>query len=164
MKTLVLMRHGKSSWKDILLSDFDRPLKKRGRRDTPIMGELLCKEGIAPDYVLSSPALRCRQTVELLYDPLKLSDDMIGYVKGFYHADTMDYLEVITDLSDDFSRILIVGHNPSLEGLLQFLTGDIEALSTAAIAWIKLPIQDWEDIIKDDIQGTLVKLWRPKEL
>jgi len=164
LKTLVLMRHGKSSWKDIQLSDFDRPLKKRGKRDTPIMGQLLCNEGIIPDYVLSSPALRCRETVELLYDPLELSDDMVDYVEDFYQADTMNYLEVIADLSDGFSRILIVGHNPSLEGLLQYLTGDSEVLPTAAAAWIKLPIHDWEEIIDDDIQGTLVKLWRPKEL
>ncbi len=164
MKSLILMRHGKSSWKDISLPDFERPLKKRGKRDVPLMGELLSNEGITPDYVLSSPAIRCRETVELLYDPLVLSDEMVVYIDDFYHADTMDYLEAIADLSDGFSRILIVAHNPSLEGLLQHLTGDSEVLSTAAAVWIKLPICDWKEIVGDDIQGTLVKLWRPKDL
>ena len=164
MKTLFIMRHGKSSWKDLHLSDFDRPLKKRGKRDSQIMGELLCNEGLVPDYILSSPALRCRETVELLYDSLGLSDDMVDYVDDFYLAEPMDYLQAIADLSNSFSRVLIVAHNPSLEGLLQHLTGDIGVLTTAAVAWIKLPIRNWEDIIEDDIQGTLVKLWRPKEL
>lgn len=164
MKTLILMRHGKSSWKDIGLPDFDRPLKKRGKRDTPIIGQLLRNEGIIPDYVLSSPAIRCRETVELLFEPLELSDDLIEYIEDFYQAETRDYLDALADLSDGFSRILIVGHNPSLEGLLQYLTGDIETLSTAAAAWIKLPIHDWEEIIDDDIQGALVKLLRPREL
>ena len=164
MKTLVLMRHGKSSWNDIQLSDFDRPLKKRGKQDAPIMGELLCNEGIVPDYVISSPALRCRETVELLSDPLELSDDMVDYVEDFYQADTMDYLKAIADLPEGFSRIMIVSHNPSLERLLQYLTGDIETLSTAAAAWIKLPIHVWEEIIDHGVQGTLVKLWRPKDL
>ena len=164
MKNLVLMRHGKSSWKDKELSDFDRPLKKRGKSDTPVMGKLLWEEGFEPDLVLSSSAVRCVETVDLLYESLHLSDEMVKYKKVFYQAEVDDYLNELTGLDNAVSSVLCVGHNPSLETLLQHLTGDIEVLSTAAVAWIKLPIHTWVEVAGEDFQGSLVGIWRPKEI
>jgi len=164
MKNLILMRHGKSSWKDKELADFDRPLKKRGKRDTPLMGKLLRNEGFEPDIVISSPAVRCVETVDALFDSLKISEEMVEYNADFYHAEVDDYLEALSKLDDKVKSVLFVGHNPSLETLLQSLTGDIEALSTASAAWIKLSIEDWKQVNDEDLQGKLRDIWSPKQL
>lgn len=165
MKTLLLMRHGKSSWKDDSLDDFDRPLKKRGRRDVPKMADLMKEERLIPDYLLSSPAVRCSQTVEILSEELDLTDDMIEYVEEFYKAEIEDYLDVLTDVADSFRKVMIVAHNPSLEGLLQTLTGEIEPLPTSAIACIKIGVSSWEELEEDGEEiAQLVEVWRPKEL
>lgn len=165
MKTLLLMRHGKSSWNDETLEDFDRPLKKRGKHDVPRMAELLRDERLIPDYVLASPAVRCRETVEILADQLDLDDDMIEYVEEFYQAELEDYLDMLIDVTDSFRKVLIVGHNPSLEALLQTLTGEIESLPTSALACIKVGISSWEELEEDSEEiGQLVDVWRPKEM
>ncbi len=165
MKTLLLMRHGKSSWKDETLDDFDRPLKKRGKRDVPKMAVMMRDERLIPDYVLASPAIRSRETVDLLAEGLDLDDDMIEYVEEFYQAEIEDYFDVLTDLADSFLKVLIVGHNPSLEAFLQTLTGEIEPLPTSAIACIKLGIASWDELDSEgDEFGQLVDVWKPKEL
>lgn len=165
MKTLLLMRHGKSSWKDESLEDFDRPLKKRGRHDVPRMAEMMREECLIPDYVLASPAVRCRETVELLAENLDLDDDMIEYVEEFYQAEMDDYLDTLIDVVDSFMKVMIVGHNPTLEALLQTLTGEIEPLPTSAVACVKLGISSWEELEGDSEEvGQLVDVWRPKEM
>ena len=164
MKTLLLMRHGKSSWKDETLADFDRPLKKRGRKDLPKMAELMREEGLIPDYVLSSSALRCRQTMDILLEELKLDADITQYSDRLYKSELEDHLAVVATLSDDYNKVLIIGHNPTLEAFLQTLTGKIEALPTSAIACIKVGIQSWKDLEEDDEVGQLCDIWRPKEL
>ena len=165
MKTLLLMRHGKSSWKDESLDDFDRPLKKQGRHDVPRMAELMKEERLIPDYVLASPAVRCRETVDLLAESLDIDEDMIEYVEEFYQAELEDYLDTLIDVVDSFMKVLIVGHNPTLEAFLQTLTGEIEALSTSAIACVKVGISSWEELEDDSEEvGQLVDVWRPKEL
>ena len=165
MKTLMLMRHGKSSWKDDNLSDFDRPLKKRGQRDVPKMAELMKEEKLMPDFILSSPAVRCRETVQILSDHLHLDDDMIQYVDRFYQAEIEDYLEILTKVDDNFRKVMIIGHNPTLESFLQTLTGEIEPLPTSAIACIKIGINSWKELEEDgDDVAKLVDVWRPKEM
>lgn len=165
MKTLLLMRHGKSSWKDDNLADFDRPLKKRGKKDVAKMAELMKQERLIPDYVLASPAVRSRETVEVLFKELDLDDDMIEYVEEFYQAEIEDYLDTLSDVADSFRKVLIVAHNPTLEALLQTVTGEIEPLTTSAIACIKVGISSWEDMEEDDEEvGQLVDVWRPKEI
>lgn len=165
MKTLMLMRHGKSSWKDDSLSDFDRPLKKRGQREVPKMAELMKDEKLMPDYILSSPAVRCRETVQILADTLHLDEDMILFVDRFYQAEIEDYLEVLAEVPDTYRKVMIIGHNPTLEGFLQTLTGDIEPLPTSAIACIKVGIKSWDEIEDDgDDVAKLVDVWRPKEM
>ncbi|MCA9071607.1 MAG: histidine phosphatase family protein, partial [Planctomycetaceae bacterium] len=94
MKTLFLMRHAKSSWKDESLPDHDRPLNKRGKRDAPRMGQLLLEQGVHPDRWLSSTALRARRTAELLAETLQFAGE-IEFRSELYHAEPEQFLSVI---------------------------------------------------------------------
>lgn len=147
------------------MEDFDRPLKKRGHHDVPKMAEMMRDERLIPDYVLASPAVRCRETVELLAENLDLDDDMIEYVEEFYQAELEDYLDSLIDVIDSFMKVMIVGHNPTLEAFLQTVTGEIEPLPTSAVACVKLGISSWEELEEDSEEvGQLVDVWRPKEM
>ncbi|HET59148.1 MAG TPA: histidine phosphatase family protein, partial [Chloroflexi bacterium] len=75
MKTLLLMRHAKSSWKDSSLSDFQRPLKKRGEKDMLRIAQVLKEEDLIPEFVLSSPAVRARETIEILANELGIEEE-----------------------------------------------------------------------------------------
>jgi phosphohistidine phosphatase len=164
MKTLLLMRHAKSSWKDSSLSDFQRPLKKRGEKDMLRIAQVLKEEDLIPEFVLSSPAVRARETIEILAKELGIEEELVEFVDDFYGAEIEDFFDVLADLPDSYKKVMVVGHNPSLEAFLQTLTGEIDSLSTASVALIKLGIQSWEDIDADEQIGQLREIWRPKEL
>ncbi len=162
MKTLLLMRHAKSSWKDTDLPDHERPLNKRGRRDAPMMGELLAERELIPERILSSSALRARQTAELLAETAGYTGT-ITYLDRLYMAEVDEYINVLNDLPDDVDPALLIGHNPAMETLLQMLSGKIESLPTAVIALLRLPIESWAELTLNT-QGELAEIWRPKEL
>ncbi len=162
MKTLLLMRHAKSSWKQPDLQDFDRPLAKRGRKDVPRMAELLLKAELVPEVILASPALRAQLTAEMLAAQINRLDH-VEYLHEFYMAEPQTYLEALKALPDTLERVMIIGHNPGLEGLLQILSGHVETLPTAAIAYISLPIKKWSELTEQS-EGSLIELWRPKDL
>lgn len=162
MKTLLLMRHGKSSWKHAELPDHERPLNKRGKKDAPMMGKLLKAKELVPQKVLCSTALRARETVDLMREEGGIDFD-IQYLGEFYLAESQTYLDAIYQLPDELERVMIVGHNPGLEGLVQMLGDKIESLPTAAIAYLVFPVKSWQDL-RDKPQGELVEFWRPREL
>jgi phosphohistidine phosphatase len=161
MKTLLIMRHGKSSWKDASLSDRERPLKKRGRKDSTRIGVLLKNSGLAPDIILCSPAQRARQTAEIVMDQLSF-EGQIEYVDGFYMAEPEVFFRTMRSLPD-VNRVMIIGHNPGLETLYQILTDEISSLPTAALAQINLPVDTWQQL-NLDICGSVEHLWLPREL
>lgn len=162
MKRLFLLRHAKSSWKDPALTDHDRPLNKRGRRDAPRMGKLLSDEDLVPDLILSSTALRARTTAELAAEacgysgPLELSEDL-------YHADVPTFLAVLQDLFYDDTSVLIVSHNPGISEFLYALTGQSEEMPTASLALVELDIESWWQL-DSTTKGKLIRVWRPREL
>lgn len=162
MKTLLIMRHAKSSWKDTKLKDRDRPLNKRGKRVAPQMGDLIKEKELIPQRILCSTALRAKQTAEALLTQLDYQGD-VEYLDKLYMAEADDCVRILRHQPDEIERILLIGHNPGLESLIPMLTGRIEALPTAAIAYLSLPIKTWNDL-KHDVDGELVELWRPKEL
>ena len=162
MKTLLLLRHAKSSWDDANLLDHDRPLNKRGQRDAPRMGELLRDEKLLPDLVLSSDALRTRQTVELVAKESGYQGE-IRFIPDLYAAGPLACLEALAGLGDAYPCVLLVAHNPGLEQLLALLTDRVESLPTAALARVDLPIQTWSEL-DDKTHGNLVNIWRPKEI
>ncbi|NSW51474.1 MAG: histidine phosphatase family protein [Anaerolineae bacterium] len=163
MKKLILMRHGKSSWKDEHLTDFERPLKKRGQHDVILMAKLLKQEKLIPGLILSSPAMRCRETVLLANEVFGLPEEAIVWDDNLYMADEEDYLAALKTLPKDEKIVLICGHNPTMESLMQSMTGTIDVMSTAGVAYIKLDLEAWGDI-DEEVDGRLKALWRPKEI
>lgn len=162
MKTLLLMRHAKSSWKENELPDQERPLNKRGESDAPRMGKLLKKEGFKPDMIIASPAVRTVKTAEAIKDKIGFKGE-ITLNESLYLGEAEDYLAALTQLPDEVDEVLIIGHNPGLETLLQLLSGKVESLPSAAVAVLKLPVRVW-GALNTDIEGKLDELWRPKEL
>ncbi len=156
------MRHAKSSWNYPNTADFDRPLNERGKRDAPRMGKLLEQESLVPEAIVSSTAVRARTTSEAV----ALASGFAGTIEfadELYAADVGDYVTCIRQRDDRERRLLIVGHNPTVEELIENLAGEDERMPTAAIAQIALPIERWEDLASN-ANGTLVNLWRPREL
>jgi phosphohistidine phosphatase len=125
--------------------DHDRPLNKRGKHDAPLVGRLLKREDLVPDIIISSTALRARATAEAVAKASGYKGEII-LNKSLYAAGPEAYLGVINDLSDDYVRVLIIGHNPGLEELVEMLTGEIHLMSTCSLAHVKLHVDKWSDI------------------
>ena len=162
MKTLLVLRHAKSSSKDPTLDDHERPLNKRGRRDGPRMGELVRQYRLIPDMVISSDAVRARLTAEAEAEAARYAGEIL-LDQHLYMASLADILSVLRAVRGNAETVMIVGHNPGLEQLVEQLTGEQQDLPTAALAQIVLPIDQWRDL-KLSTRGTLVDHWRPKEL
>jgi phosphohistidine phosphatase len=162
MKTLLILRHAKSSWNDPALDDHERPLNKRGRRDAPPMGELVREYGLIPDVIISSDAVRARLTAEAVAEAARYAGEILLDPR-LYLACSADILSLLTMVRENAGTVMIVGHNPGLETLVEQLTGERQDLPTAALAQIGLPIDQWRDL-KRSTRGTLVGLWRPEEL
>lgn len=138
MKTLYLVRHGKSSWKDLSLKDFDRPLNKRGKKDAPFMAELLKEKGIRPDIIISSPAKRARKTAEEFAKALKVGN--IVFDEKIYYEDESDLLKIIDKAAKKHDTVFIFGHNPTLTDTANSLIEEekIDNIPTTGIAIINL--------------------------
>jgi phosphohistidine phosphatase len=162
MKTLLILRHAKSSWRDDSLPDHDRPLNKRGKHDAPLVGRLMREKGLLPNLILSSTAKRARSTVELVAEESGF-EGKIEYSRELYAAEPEAYTEALAELPDKYDTVMVVGHNPGLEQFLEELTGDYHALPTATLAWVTLPIQSWAEVF-DKAEGKLVNIWRPREI
>ncbi|HYZ58367.1 MAG TPA: histidine phosphatase family protein [Nitrososphaeraceae archaeon] len=164
MKTLLILRHAKSSWKEQNLPDHDRPLNKRGKNDAPGMGKLLKDEDLIPDLIISSTAIRAKKTAKLVAKACKYKGKII-LNHSLYGAEPTAYLKILEGLSDKHTIALIVGHSPSVEETVELLTGAPEVIMpTCALAQLSLPVQKWAEIKKKKIKGKLLKVWRPKEL
>ena len=162
MRTVLLLRHAKSSWKHPDLSDHDGPLNNRGKRDAQWMGRLLKKENIIPDIIISSTARRARATGEAVAKASGYKVD-ITFNRSLYASGPQTYIDSMHDLSDDYVRVLIIGHNPGLEELVEMLTGEIHLMPTCSLAYVKLRIGKW--IERDyKIKGQVGEIWRPRDL
>ena len=162
MKTLLVLRHAKSSWSDPALDDHERPLNTRGRRDAPRMGQLVREYGLIPDVVISSDAVRARLTAEAVVEAARYGGEIL-LDRRLYMAGPADILSRLRTVGEKGESVMIVGHNPGLEELVAQLTGEWQGLPTAALAQIVLPIDRWRDLTLST-RGTLVGHWRPKEL
>jgi phosphohistidine phosphatase len=162
MKTLLLLRHAKSSWKDAELDDHDRPLNKRGKRDAPRMGQLLKDEDLLPDWIVASTAKRARKTAEhvIHHSGYRGETRITGEL---YDAHRDQLLAVVSSLPDAANRVLLIGHNPGFEELLESLTGQCVALTTAALAHLQSPAAAWNELAAAS-SAELVKVWQPREL
>ena len=159
---MLVLRHAKSSWNDPALDDHERPLNKRGRRDAPRMGKLAREYGLIPDVVISSDAVRARLTAEAVAEAARYAGEILLDPR-LYMACPADILLLLPTVAEDPGTVMIVGHNPGLENLVEQLTGERQDLPTAALAQIGLPIDQWRDL-KLSTRGTLVGLWRPEDV
>jgi phosphohistidine phosphatase len=152
MKTLHLLRHAKSSWKDSSLADADRPLAARGRRAAQAIARHCRREGVAPDLVLCSSSQRTRETLDLVAPGLP-ADMAVVVDDHLYGADAGDLLDLLKDLSDRVSSVMLIGHNPAIQELLltlarrgahldsvraKFPTGGLATLAVDAQRWAEL--------------------------
>ena len=162
MKTLLLMRHAKSSWKDDSLADHDRPLNKRGRGDAPRMGRLLRDRDLIPDLILSSTAERANATARLVAEAAGYSC-AVQMSDALYHVGAAQLLQVICQIDSQFVRPLIIGHNPAMADLLEQLSGGSHSFPTAALACLKLDVPHWCDLERA-ATAKLADFWHPREL
>jgi phosphohistidine phosphatase len=160
MKTLLILRHAKSSWDNPDSSDFDRPLNQRGLETAPFIGNLMCEKDLRVDLILSSPARRARETTMLVREAAGF-DAEIRYDERIYEASPITLLHILAETEDEFDAVLLVGHNPGLEGLIKILTGGGLSMPTAALAEIVLEIDFWSKIAADG--GKLNFVVRPKD-
>ena len=161
MKSIFLLRHAKSSWKDQSLPDFERPLNRRGRRAAETIGSYLRAKEIVPDLVLSSTAIRARETLEIVVKTAKWRAE-VRYDERIYEAGAIRLLEIVSQIENDRETVLVVGHNPGMEEFLQLLSGKIEQIPTGGLAKLVLKTSKWVTVL--DKKASLEWLIRPREL
>jgi phosphohistidine phosphatase len=145
MKTVFLIRHAKSSWKDSSLADIERPLNKRGFRDAPFMANLLRSSGVKPDRLISSPANRAYTTATYFAEAFAIPKPAIDIRKAIYMAYPEDILEMITGFSNSWNTVCLFGHNPTFTGVANVFTSDhIANVPTCGIVQIEATIDSWE--------------------
>ena len=162
MKSLLILRHAKSSWKHPELTDHDRPLNKRGKRDAPRMGEILRSEHLMPEAITSSTAARARATAEAVAKASGYKGK-IALNHSLYADGPEAYLKVLHELSDHYKRVLVVGHNPGLEELLEMFTGETQIMPTCTLAHVKFSIDSWIEL-DYKTKGQLAGIWQPRDL
>jgi phosphohistidine phosphatase len=160
MKTILILRHAKSSWDNSNISDHDRPLNKRGKRDAPRMGRLIHDKDILPDLIISSTAKRATATAKAVVAACDY-DGEIEFTRSFYHADADAFVDRISSLPNQYEIVMVVSHNPGVEELLEDLTGQWERMPTAALAQVDLSISNWSEL-DDGAEGVLKNFWIPK--
>ena len=157
MKSLTLLRHAKSERDSPDGTDFARPLNDRGRADSKRMGEEMRRLGLAFGLVLVSPAQRAVETAKGVGGLSPQFDRRI------YEASTTQLFDIIREVDDRISRLMLVGHNPGFERVAARLSGgEVDAVPTGALIEIELPVDRWREI--GDAKGRLVRFIRPKEL
>jgi len=162
------MRHAKSDWNNELISDFDRPLNNRGLADAPRMAQWVESEKLFPDLLISSPALRARQTTEAIIHQLDLDKSAVIFDKRLYLASVDILLAVIREIDNQLNRVMLVGHNPGLENLSMHLSEgklpiaqDGSLMTTANIIQLRVR-QNWHHI--NSCKHEFVRIMRPNQL
>ena len=170
MLTLSLFRHAKSSWDNPDLEDFERPLNDRGEAAAPRMGKFMAEQGIVPDLILCSPAVRARQTLELAL-PHFPSEPTVNYEDDLYLTASATMLKRIRKLEAKVKHAMIVGHDPGMHQLAIEFTGSgepelLQAMArkfpTAGLAVIEFDVNAWSRVKPG--AGRLALFMTPKRL
>lgn len=159
MKTLLIMRHAKSDWESGSNSDFDRPLNSRGLITAPQMGETLKESNLCPDLIISSPAQRAKSTAMAVAAEINYSTE-IQFTETFYFGNLDQITKLICSTDNNTEKLMVVGHNPTWEGLVYFLSGKYLQMKTANIAVIEFDVNDWSKINKSNAK--FVEVLAPK--
>lgn len=172
MKTLLLLRHAKSSWDDPSLDDFDRPLNERGRKAAPRVGAWMRTSDWVPERVLCSAARRARETWARVEEALEADPPPdVEVVQGLYLAEPHRILAFVRGQPEEVERVLVVGHNPGFEDLARILAGSGDPLArsllgggfpTGGLAVFRFPVERWEQVAPGG--GRLEVFVRPRDL
>ncbi|MEN5386513.1 histidine phosphatase family protein [Aliarcobacter skirrowii] len=150
MRELILIRHAKSDWSNPLLDDFERPLNKRGEKNAPFMAKILKKEIQKPDLIISSPSFRTKLTLEYFLKEFEYKGEVI-FEKSIYEAPFENLLKVIKNIDNKYKTIFLIGHNPGLNDLANFLLGSFEDnIPTSGVLKIDFDTNSWKNISKDN--------------
>ncbi len=159
---LFLVRHAKSSWKDLTLADHDRPLKKRGYKNALLMGRRLIKRSQRPDAIISSSAVRALVTAEILAPYLDIDPDEVIVDPSIYGSGGRKMMRIIERFDDRFTGVMMVGHNPGITRLANRLTGQpIANILTCGIVVIRFETDQWTKV--DQAPSTLLEFDYPKK-
>ncbi len=150
MKELLIIRHAKSSWDEPVQGDHERPLNPRGRQAAPEMGRRLAARGLIPERLVSSDARRARETAERMAQAMGLDDEHVILEPRLYAAEADDCLQIIRELPDEHARLAIVGHNPTLHELADYLVGlAVTKFPTAAVVHARFDVDRWAEVGPD---------------
>jgi phosphohistidine phosphatase len=166
MKTLLILRNARSRSKDLNLSDHDRPLDELGKDDALNMGKLIKYKDLVPDFIISSTALRAKTTAEIVAKECKYEGEGIALERSLYEGKSKEYMNIIERLSDRHSSVLLVGHNPTIEEIIEMFTdysSDV-IMSSCSLAHLSLSIEKWSDLqnSKTKRQAVLKEIIQPK--
>jgi len=163
MKTLYLVRHAKSSWKHPELSDFERPLNKRGKRDAPAIGQYLRSKDIKPDIIISSSAVRALMTTKIISKSLSYPFNQVVFSRDIYEANISSLFKTISEVNNKFNSTMMVGHNPAMTDLANALTNTrIDNIPTCGVYCAELDISSWESISENC--GRMIFFEYPKNI
>ena len=144
MKTLTLLRHAKSSWKDRNLPDHARPLNRRGEKDAPAMAARISEAGIRPSLILSSPAVRAWNTAKIVAKEINYPVEFLQREQELYMADLDDFLALLERQDVKFNSIMLVGHNPGLTDFANYLMPDLtDNIPTSGVVSMTVETNDW---------------------
>lgn len=163
VRRLVVMRHAKSSWGSDAPSDHARPLNKRGRQDAPRIAARLVELGWAPQHVLSSDALRTRETFERML-PHFSNEPTVEFLSELYHSGPNDVANLLPQVPQTVTQAMVLGHNPGWEGVVQWLSDQAITMTTANAALLEIDAETWPSAIEKCGSWQLVDVLRPKEL
>ena len=150
MKIIYLVRHAKSYWGNQSLSDFDRPLNKRGKLDAPFMGRILNEKKVFPELMISSPAKRTKKTAIAIAEKISFPEKKILYIDELYEASANIILKLIKKIEDDYTSVMLFGHNPGLTLLNnQISLTYIENIPTCGVVALEFN-GAWSKLEKDD--------------
>lgn len=155
MKTLLLVRHAKSSWSVPTLSDKARPLNKRGKRDVITMGQRLFNREVKPDLIVASSAVRSTITAHAIAKEIEYDQECIILDDKLYACQPEYLLEIVQTFDNGLDYVMLVGHNPELNDFLFMFTREIEHMPTCAMAELKFDVSDWTKIRQDNLQAVL---------
>ena len=162
MKRLILMRHAEAGWDHPNLPDHDRPLTKNGLRDALRMGALLEEKGLGIDRIFCSTAKRAQDTLSLFLWEYAFKGEP-RYFDLLYDAEIRDYVDILMQLSPEVDVAMILAHNPTISGALEFFTDSYKAFSAATVAYLEFDIEQWSKLIEKP-EGKLLGFWTPKTL
>lgn len=154
MKTLYLIRHAKSSWKDLSLEDIERPLNKRGKKDAPLIGQFLQSKEAEPDLLISSPAKRAHATAKLIAKELNypISDILCNKNLYVFNYNGKEVMEVVRNIDNKHQVIMIFGHNPTFSHLANSFTDDnLNEMPTCGTVCLQFDTNDWRQI--EDVEA-----------